>query len=264
VTAGAPISQYWDTAQVPAYILEICDSFKAHNPSLPHRLFSEADAERLIAERFGERQLRAFKACAIPSMQSDYFRYCAVYALGGVYADVDWVCAGPLSPLVNRVEAGELFASPTLRNFGGREARWIWSGFFAFREPRHPFLGLALEIATVNMEERLAERLWPIGERVVENIWHTVGPGIPTFLTVLRDHGSFDAVIDAVAGQPAEPFARLNCEVVGDYDRVVEAFEGVRIASHEEMCEWVRAPEEDLPYKDTEAHWKNAKTSIFR
>jgi Glycosyltransferase sugar-binding region containing DXD motif len=263
--ANTRISQYWDAERVPAYILDLCESFQVHNPSLPHCLFSETDAERFIAKHFGPREVEAFRGCAIPSMQSDYFRYCVVYVLGGVYADVDYRCVAPLSPLIDRITGGELFSSPTVQILrGGREARWIWSGFFAFRKPRHPFLGLALEIATANMEERLAERLWPVGEKVIESIWLTVGPGVPTFMLLLRDSGSFDAFLKTVARQPSEPFAKLNCDVVGDYERIVEAFEGVRISSHDDMLNWVRQPEFQLPYKDTAVHWKNAKTRIFR
>lgn len=262
--ADAAISQYWDTDDVPSYVADLCASFRMHNPSFPHRLFSESDTERFIATHFSPREVAAFQGCAIPSMQSDYFRYCVVYALGGIYSDVDYRCVGPLSPLLDRIEGGELYFGPTVHTIQDREAKWIWSGFFAFTKARHPFLRLALEMATVNMEERLAERLWPTGQKVIEGIWLTVGPGIPTFLSLLRDWGSFDAVIKATAGRPAEPFAKLNCEVIGDYERIEEAFEGVRIAEHHEMVKWVKSPDFSLPYKDTSIHWKNAESEIFR
>lgn len=261
---GAQISQYWDADEAPAYVEDLCGSFRLHNPALPHRLFSETDAERLIEECLGPREADAFRACAIPSMQSDYFRYSVVHALGGVYSDVDYRCAGSLSPLLERLDGGELYTGPGTHSVGGREAAFIWSGFFAFKEPGHPFLRLALDLATVNMEKRLADRLWGAGQRVVAGIWFTVGPGIPTFMHLLREWGSFDALLDAVADEPGEPFVRLNCEVVDSYDRVEEAFDGVRIASHEEMLRWVETPGYSLPYKDSDVHWQNAKTAIFR
>jgi hypothetical protein len=258
------ISQYWNTEPPPEYMDGLFASFRDLNPEFSHRVFSEAQTERFVAERFGAREAAAFRACAVPSMQSDYFRYCAVLALGGVYADADFRCIRSLRPLVDRPDAGEIFLSPSLHTHNGITTRRVWSQFFAFREPGHPFLRLALELATVNMEERVSEKVWPVGEKVIESIWLTVGPGIFTMMMYMRDLGSFDAFREAVAGSDAEPFSALYCEVVDDYDRIPEAFEGVRVSSHEEMIHWIRDPEEQLDYKQTDAHWHNVRTEIFR
>lgn len=257
------ISQYWDTKIIPDYMEDLLATFRDCNPDFQHRVFSEAETEKFIGEHFGPRELAAFQACAIPSMQSDYFRYCSVLALGGVYADADYRCMGSLRPLVDRLDAGEIFLSPSPLVLKGREATRIWSGFFAFREPGHPFLELALELATANMEARIAERVWAVGENVVESIWLTVGPGIFSLMRFIRDWGSFEAFSEAVADTPAGPFADLYCEVIGDYGRIAEAFDGVRVASHQEMSRFV-TPDQALPYKQTDVHWHNVETAIFR
>jgi Glycosyltransferase sugar-binding region containing DXD motif len=261
---GPAISQYWNTEVIPDYVADLLATFRDRNPGCRHHVFSEAEAEKFIAERFGPREAGAFRACAVPSMQSDYFRYCVVLALGGIYADADYVCVRSLQPLLDGCEDGELFLGPSLHPLNGRQTRRVWSALFAFKEPGHPFLQLALEIATVNMEERIAERLWPVGERVVEGIWLTVGPGIFTAMRLIHEWGSFDAFLEGVAGTPAEPFAELYCEVIGDYGRIVEAFDGVRASSHESMFTWVGKPDAPLPYKQTDVHWHNVKTAIFR
>jgi hypothetical protein len=258
------LSQYWHADEVPDYVAELCASFRDGNPDFGHRLYSESQAERFIAEHFGSRELAAFRACAVPSMQSDYFRYCAVLARGGIYADVDYRCIAPLRPLVEGCDGGEIFLGPTQWSMNGREANRIWSGFFAFREPGHPFLELALEIATANVEARLAERIWPAGEKAVESIWLTVGPGVPTLMRFIHAWGSFEAFVEGLAGSPMEPFAEPYCETIGDYGRIAEAFEGVRVSSSERMFSWVEDPPHPLPYKDSGAHWKNVTHSIFR
>lgn len=258
------LSQYWHADAVPDYIDELIATFRDRNPDLDHELFSEARAERFIAERFGPREAAAFHACAVPSMQSDYFRYCVVLALGGIYADADYECVRPLAPLLEGCERGEIFLGPTSHSLNGREANRVWSALLVFREPAHPFPRLALEISTANIEARLAERLWPVGEKVIEAIWLTVGPGVPTLMRFIHNWGSFDAFIEGVAGSPMEPFARPYCEAIGDYGRIVEAFEGVRVSSHENMFEWVASPQYPLPYKQTDAHWHNVRTAIFR
>lgn len=258
------ISQYWNSAVVPDYVVELFETFRAQNPDCRHLVLDEREAEGFIAERFGERQAAAFRACAVPSMQSDYFRYCAVLAHGGVYADADYRCLRPLRPLIEGCEGGEIFLGPTLHPLGERQTRRVWSGFFAFRHPGHPFLELALELATANMEARIAERVWPAGEHVREAIWLTVGPGVPTLMRFIHEWGSFDAFVEGVAGSPAEPFAELYCETIGEYGRIVAAFEGVRVSSNEAMFSWVGRPEQALPYKETDVHWHNVKSAIFR
>lgn len=264
VTGGRSIWQYWDSEEVPDYVLELATTFTRRNPDFRHRIFSERDTERFIEERFGPRELSAFRACAVPSMQSDYFRYCVVLAMGGIYADVDYRCMRSLRPLVGGPHTGEIFLSPTPRQVNGREATRVWSGFFAFAQPRHPFLQLALDLATANMEARIAERIWPHGGDIRMAIGLTVGPGIPTLMRYMRDWGSIDAFLEGIAGSPAEPFGELYCEVIGGYERIVEAFEGVRVSSHTSMGQWVRDPEFALPYKATDAHWHNVTTPIFR
>lgn len=264
MSASLQISQYWDSPDVPSYIEDHFATFEDLNPDFRHMVLSEVGTERFIGEHFGPRELSAFRACAIPSMQSDYFRYCSVLALGGVYADADFRCARPLRPLVDGCKGGEIFLGPTAHTLKGRDARRIWSGFFAFREPRHPFLELALEIATANIEARIPERIWPVGEKVVESIWLTVGPGIFTAMRNMLEWGSFEVFVEQIAGSDAAPFGALYCEAIGSYERLVEAFEGVRVSPFESMLSWIERPETPLPYKDTDVHWKNAKTKIFR
>jgi Glycosyltransferase sugar-binding region containing DXD motif len=258
------ISQYWNTEDIPDYVADLIATFPDRNPDFRHRVFSELEAGEFIAEHFGSRELVAFRACAVPAMQADYFRYCAIFALGGVYSDADYRCVRSLRPLLDESTGGEIFLGPTEFAVKGREARRVWNAFFAFREPGHPFLELALEIATANIEARISEQVWPIGEKVVESIWLTVGPGVFSLMRFIRDWGSFDAFIDAIAGTDAEPFGELYCEVVGDYDRIARAFDGLRVSSFESLSQWVLHPDDPLSYKGTDVHWHNVTTSIFR
>jgi Glycosyltransferase sugar-binding region containing DXD motif len=264
VPSSWPIIQYWDKEEVPDYVRDLLATFPAKNPDLHHRLFSQSDAEHFIADRFGAREAAAFRACAVPSMQSDYFRYCSVLALGGVYSDADFKCVRPLRPLLEGLDRGEMFLSDTEHRVKGRSARRVWSQFFAFKEAGHPFLRMALDIATANVEVRIPERVWPMGKKVIESVWLTVGPGVPSLMRVIRELGSFDAFIDLIAGTDAEPFGELYCEVIGDHQRLDEAFDGVRFSSAERMFHWVGRPDFPLPYKATDVHWHNVKTRIFR
>ena len=257
------LSQYWHAETIPAYLQGLIAVFRDRNPDMRHAVFSRAEAERFIASHYGRREVEAFRACAVPSMQSDYFRYCVALALGGIYSDVDYECLRPLRPLLESCEGGEIFLGPTQFSLKGREANRVWSGLFGFREAGHPFLRLALEISTANIEERLAERIWPAGDRAVEAIWLTVGPGVPTLMRFIRNWGSFEAFVDGVEGTPIEPFAAAYCETIGSYGRIVEAFEGVRVSPSEAMFSWLADPQIPMPYRDTDDHWHNFRGSIF-
>ena len=192
-------------------------------------------------------------------MQADYFRYCAVYVLGGIYADADCRCVRSLQPLAERSEGGELFF-----NYRTKIVQQVLNGFFVFPAPRHPFLGLALDVATANIEERIADKIWPPGHRVRQAVGFTTGPAIFACMYFLRELGSFDAFLERLSGDKVRPFARKICEVVGDYERIAEVFDGVRISPFDQITTWVGKPLTPLAYKKTESFWMNATMPIFR
>jgi hypothetical protein len=260
--AGPAIVQYWHSAEVPDYIAALLASFEEANRDLPHLIFDRHAAEELIGARLGARQATAFRACAVPAMQADYFRYCALHALGGVYADADFRCLAPLRALIADRDGPTLFGRPELpprwRNprFEWRERagpyRVVMNSLFAFPSPGHPLLELAIEIATANVEGRIAE-----------DVALVTGPAVFTALYLLRERGSFAGFLEYANGGVLEAGARLVCETIGDYDRVAAAFAGVSIEPEEASRAWVAGAETPLPYKETAAHWTNTSTSIF-
>jgi Glycosyltransferase sugar-binding region containing DXD motif len=261
--SGRTITQYWDSEEIPVDVAEMLASFRERNPELEHVVFSRASAERFIGERFGAREAAAFGKCVVPSVQSDYLRYCAVLALGGAYADVDMRCAGPLGSLLDDEAGGTLFGWEELPPMFQRPAyewrervgafRAIPCGFYAFRSPGHPLLALTLEIATAKVESRLQE-----------NAAMAIGPGIFTALYFMRELGSLEAYAEYVRGGAFEPSARLLVETIGDYARVEKAFADVRIPSMAEAGRWVQGPGRALAYKSGPRHWLNSELPLFR
>lgn len=257
------IIQFWDSEEIPEYLCPLLSSIADLNPSLRRDLFSKRKAENFIAENFGRRQVEAFNACAVPAMQADYFRYCAVYVLGGIYVDVDFTGRAPLGPLLEGPAGATLFGRPELPpnwrapayEWGERvgEYRVIMNSFFAFKDREHPLLELTTEVATSNVENRVAE-----------DVALVTGPAVFTALYQMKELGSFDAFLDHHTGSPVGLFARRMCEAIGEYERVSAAFEGVRILPEVEARYWLGPSQEPLPYKSTEAHWPNVTTSIYR
>ena len=266
-----PIVQYWDAEEVPGYIQDLIATFRERNPDMPHRLFDERTAGELIAERIGQREAEAFRACAVPTMQSDYFRYCAAYALGGVYVDAGFQCVAPLQTLLPGAGEARLFR---VEPFG-----YLLSGFFAFGGPGHPLPRLTLDVITANVERRAAE-----------SVQMVTGPWSLSALSLIHRLGSEPEHRQAVAEggveqlrrpflerartMPPSPAGRREVDrmieplfdTVGDFARIVEAFDGVHVVRFRETAAWIRKPDSPLPYKESERYWVNwqRQQTIFR
>ena len=244
--AKLPIVQYWHSEDVPAEVRALTATFRDQNPGLRHLLFSEAEADEFIAEHFTDREVAAFRACAVPAMQADYFRYCAVLAMGGIYSDVGFRCLRPLRGLMEETDGGLV-----LRKSRGQ----IINGFFLFKAPGHPLLRLTLDVATGQIESRTSE-----------NVWSVTGPWIFTVLDAFNRLESPDAVRRVVAERGIATSPEPILRVVDDHALVVAAFEGVQVLSREKARHWIGRPRNPLPYKRSETHWVgwDKRETIFR
>ena len=263
IQGPAHLIHYWHDADRPERIAETLAGFKRHNPDLEQLEFDEDSAERFIAAHYGAREVSAFRACAVPAMQADYFRYCAIHTLGGVYADANFRCAGSVRPQIEGSRTGTLFGrQDPVPDWLAAEFRWpypvghfraVVNSMFGFRASGHPLLELAIRVATANTERRVADG--PVG------VWLTTGPGIFTSAYLLRELGSFDAFLEYAAGSILEPSANLFCETVGDYDTLGPMWRGVRIeplgAMEASGVTWGRKV-------SATSNWKLVDHSIFR
>jgi hypothetical protein len=239
---GPPIIQYWHDEDIPSYIQELLGTVQAQNPNRRRLLFNEQTADELIAEHFGERELDAFRSCAVPAMQADYFRYCAVSALGGIYLDADFGCYRSLDSLLKT--EGRLFKHPNGP---------VVNGFFGFRSAGHPLLAMTVEIATSSIEAR-----W------TNNVGFVTGPLIFSGLDHLRHAGSFDRLRGTLGEEwgPALDVAKKAVEIHGPIEK---AFDGVCVSSRATMESWIRVPDQhELLYKQGGTYWSNWKGSIYR
>lgn len=152
------LHQFWDTAETPEDLTPFIESWRALNPGWTCRLYDIAAAQEVLAQGMPGPVLQAFHAARHPAHKADIFRLAVLLREGGVYADVDDRCRGPL----DRLCAG---ASLVLRheNLGS-----IGNNFMACR-PGHPFIGKALLGAVKATLEGHSEA-----------IWLSTGPGLVT------------------------------------------------------------------------------------
>ncbi len=231
-----PIVQYWHSSEVPREIAKLTATFRESNRDTPYLIFDERGAGAFIERHFGPRETEAFHACAVPSMQGDYFSYCVAVALGGIYSDVGFRCLRRLRGLVDSIDRAVLFR---------RESDGVViHGFFAFRGPGHPLARLALDVATANVERRVAEHVNMV-----------TGPWIFNGLVQVHEAETLEleppkAAVDTAA------LASSFREAIGDYERVEKAFEGVDVAPLRET-EWIAKPAAPLAYKESDLDWVN-------
>lgn len=251
-----PLIQYWHDENIPDDIEELFALVREHNPEMRHLVFNEQTATTLIETHLTAREVAAFEACAVPAMQADYFRYCAVYALGGVYCDADSRCSGSLMRLLD--VDGTLFENT-------RAPGIINNHIFGFRAARHPMLKLAIEIATAGIETRFAEIVAAV-----------TGPYVLSLLWQGFQRGSVDVWLEElIEGLDGNPNPRVDRErlsrqleairgVAGDHSDLVRAFDGVRVAPLTEASMIVTTGGSGLAYKKTTNHFPNWEGSIYR
>lgn len=251
-----PLIQYWHSESVPEDVSELFALFEQFNPDMCHMVFHERTAKDLIEAHFSLRQRAAFEACAVPAMQADFFRYCAVYALGGVYCDADARCSGSLTPLL-RTE-GAMF------QYGPAPERII-NDLFAFARPGHPLLRMAIDIATSGIETRFSQRIGIV-----------TGPYVFTILWQTFLHGSVDVYLEELSSildqNPAVPVDRNRWPaqreairtILGNSDEIADAFVGVRVSPAAKVDTMVDRGVSSLTYKKTSDHFPNWKGSSYR
>lgn len=251
--------QYWHSEEIPDEVAVLLETFKTHNPDFHHQTFDEPAALDLIATHFGGREADCFRLLDVPAMQADYFRCCALLALGGIYVDADSRCRRSLSGLItDGVGAAlrERQQGPPLPD--GGSAVFVGNDLLVFREPGHPLLELVLEMATAAIERNRHRT-----DRGRFAIVLLTGPAIFSGLLLAHELGSFAELSRFLTDTGFAQFGHRLRNVVGEYGRLADAFREVRVLSVEEAESFIEL-EIALPYKNTSRYWARHGPEIFR
>lgn len=175
--------RFWhDPHDIPLDVRRCLASWDAlRDEGFVFRMFGDASAAAYIAERYGPRELAAFKLCRHPAMRSDYLRMCFVLADGGLYVDADDVLLSngwkdvfrddtlKVQPLCYDVTVGGMVSvRELLRRDLTKEGRIFYVNNNPIAAPAgHPILRRALARATGRL----------LGVEPAPEIQETTGPG---------------------------------------------------------------------------------------
>jgi hypothetical protein len=238
--------QYWNDGAPPDDVMPWIERLRVLNPQFDHVLLDEAAGRDLIGERFGPRELAAFKACAVPAMQADYLRLCLMEAVGGLYCDVD---LEPLQPLEGLISHAAVGLTPRFLAF-------TCNDLLMFRQPGNLYNRACLTLATDNLLHRRGA-----------NVLMATGPGVFNAVRYVI-HPPSRAELDLYVG----PSGWLDIgwrELVVTAERLIEptpelvaAYTAVTQVEVAEMARWLGYV---IPaYKQTDHHWERWKGSIYR
>ena len=237
--------QYWDTGSPPDQVAAWIDSVRAVNADLDHRLFDRDRAGWFIGKHVGRREQRAFEACAVPAMQSDYFRLCALKRSGGVYLDADFWCLKPLSDLLATAPHG------LLESRRGQ----IVNGLMFIRQPADAFVDACLSLCTLNIERR-----------DIPNVYTATGPGVLCAIQAVLRPETAAPLLAALDNDLQRDWlfpellerARREIPVTA---ALVRAFDAITLTPKGFLGSWIGKT--DPAYKQTSRHWLNWPGSIY-
>lgn len=154
------VYQYWDN-NPPPDIASWMRTWEGVEPGFKLEQFDDGTARKFIAERIGTEAESAYLECRAPAMKSDFFRYCALYATGGIYVDAGTSYRGGLADLYAKGNRGLL-----LRRTKGPGVQLI-NGFMIAKRPEDSLMGFAIKSAIANIRNRKSQ-----------SVWDVTGPGI--------------------------------------------------------------------------------------
>lgn len=115
------------------------------NPDFEYRHFDDQQVEEFVEREFPEYR-QVFQSFPVAIQKYDFFRYLAVYRLGGFYFDMDVLLASSLAELVNHACVFP-FEALTINEYLRAEHAMDWEvGNYAFGAAAgHPFLLAIIE-----------------------------------------------------------------------------------------------------------------------
>jgi mannosyltransferase OCH1-like enzyme len=139
--------------------------------------YDDNDCDKFIKTNFDERTYNAYKHInsVYGAMKADFFRYCVLYKLGGVYLDIKSVINYPIFKLINKddiciLDLPRNYSEPYRTNSPTYEQ---WLLIFS---PNHPYLLAMINTIVENIENNYVPSIPNYNLNTKQKILHITGP----------------------------------------------------------------------------------------
>jgi hypothetical protein len=217
MTIPKRIIQTGKTPDLPPLCRAAVANVRLLNPDFEYCFFDDDQVAAFIAKEFPEYRA-VFDSFPYPIQRYDFFRYLAVYRLGGFYFDLDVLLSRGLSPLL---EFGCVFSFEelTMSRFLRERCEMDWEiGNYAFGAAAgHPFLKELIANCVKGQENpefiEPMVQLIPRCFRRYYYVFNTTGPAMLT--RTLAEHPELLDQIEILL--PNDVFDKRNWSNFGDY-----------------------------------------------
>ena len=165
------IFQTWESGELTPKMYHAMQSWQTLNPDWNHYFFTSKERWNYIQDNFSQEILEAYDSLVPGAYKADLWRYCILYHMGGVYADIKIILNNSLYKLL---DLDTEFTSVKERD-GYHLKGAIWNTFIASK-PKHPFLKTAIDMIVENVKngEYGKNALYPTGPFLLGRAINTV------------------------------------------------------------------------------------------
>lgn len=156
------IYQTWPTRDVPHDMYEVMMENIKKNPCFNYFLYNDEDCSDFIKNNFDDEVLNAYNKFVPGTYKADLWRYCILYAYGGVYLDAKFKIVGDLMDIL------ETYNEFYIQDF---HADGVYQGIMCV-PPKRPHIKRAIDSIVANVKNNYygESNLAPTGPNLMKKI----------------------------------------------------------------------------------------------
>ena len=149
------VHQTFYTTNLPLQIVKIIQNNKIMCPNYKFIFYDDLDCSNFIKTYFNERIYNAYMMLndCYGAMKADFFRYCILYKVGGVYLDIKSKIIFPLK-LIIKEDDSCILDIPRNNLEPWRRDSPTYEQWLLMFEPNHPYLNKMIEQMVTNIENK--------------------------------------------------------------------------------------------------------------
>lgn len=138
------IFQTWKEAKQSPEMTAAMSTFQRQS-GYTHICWTDIECITFLLNHYGERYAKAYNVLVPGAFRADFWRYCMLYAFGGVYSDVKATLLRPLDEIIRPDD--ELIVVRDV------PSKCLLNGFIACK-PKHPLIGIVIDMVLKRIEAR--------------------------------------------------------------------------------------------------------------